>query len=262
MEHERHLVDRAHVGRADHAVLVDVAEERDLLLDLPLERLRRAAEQDVGLDAEAGQLLHRVLRRLRLELARARDVRHERQVDVERVVGTELPAQLPDGLDEGQALDVADRAAHLGDADVEALGGLADAAFDLVGDVRDHLHGPAQVVAAALLGDDGVVHLAGREAVPPPEPRRHVALVVPEIEVGLGAVVGDEDLAVLERTHRAGVDVDVGVGLDDRDGEPARLEQRADRRRRDTLSQRRDDAARHEDELGLRGLLRHAVPPP
>ena len=38
-------------------------------------------------------------------------------------------------------------------------------------------------------------------------------LVVADVEVGLGAVLGDEDLAVLERVHRAGVDVEVGVEL-------------------------------------------------
>ena len=41
------------------------------------------------------------------------------------------------------------------------------------------------------------------------------ALVVAEVEVGLGAVVGDEDLAVLERAHRARIDVDVGTGDED-----------------------------------------------
>jgi hypothetical protein len=49
------------------------------------------------------------------------------------------------------------------------------------------------------------------------------ALVVAEVEVGLGAVVGDEDLAVLEGRHRPGVDVDVGVELQQRDLEAARL---------------------------------------
>ena len=39
------------------------------------------------------------------------------------------------------------------------------------------------------------------------------ALVVAEVEVGLGAVVGDEDLAVLGRRHRARIDVEVGVEL-------------------------------------------------
>ena len=72
-----------------------------------------------------------------------------------------------------------------------------------------------------------------------------------EIEIGLGAVVGDEDLAVLERAHRAGIDVDVRVHLEQRHLEAARLEQRADRRRRQPLAQRRDHAAGDEDELGL-----------
>ena len=92
-----------------------------------------------------------------------------------------------------------------------------DAPLDLVGDVRDHLHGLAEVVAAALGGEHrgvdragGGVRVAGEVLVDEP-------LVVPEVEVGLAAVVGDEHLAVLERVHRAGVDVDVRVELLHRD---------------------------------------------
>jgi len=39
------------------------------------------------------------------------------------------------------------------------------------------------------------------------------ALVMPEVEVGLGAVVGDEDLAVLIGRHRAGIDVEIRIEL-------------------------------------------------
>ena len=39
------------------------------------------------------------------------------------------------------------------------------------------------------------------------------ALVVAEVEIGLGAVVGDEHFAVLEGAHRARVHVEVGVHL-------------------------------------------------
>ena len=39
------------------------------------------------------------------------------------------------------------------------------------------------------------------------------ALVMAEIEIGLGAVVGDEHLAVLIRAHRARIDVEIGVEL-------------------------------------------------
>ena len=71
-----------------------------------------------------------------------------------------------------------------------------------------------------------------------------------EVEVGLGAVVGDEDLAVLERRHRAGVDVEVGVELLQRDLEAPRLEERADRGRRDALAEAGNHAARDENVFG------------
>ena len=69
-----------------------------------------------------------------------------------------------------------------------------------------------------------------------------------EIEIGLGAVIGDEDLPVLVGAHRAGIDVEVGVELAQPDLEAARLQQRAERRRRETLAERGDHAAGNEDE--------------
>jgi hypothetical protein len=72
---------------------------------------------------------------------------------------------------------------------------------------------------------------------------RDEALVVPEVEVGLGAVVGDEHLAVLERAHRARVDVDVRVELDERDPEAARARGWRRAKRQQCLSPARNDAA-------------------
>ena len=72
------------------------------------------------------------------------------------------------------------------------------------------------------------------------------ALVVADVEVGLGAVLGDEHLAVLERAHRARVDVQVRVELLGRDGEAAGLEEAAERGGDDALPQRGDDTTRDE----------------
>ena len=73
----------------------------------------------------------------------------------EHVLAAELVAHLARRLDERLRLDVADRAADLGDDDVglraSSAGLQAHPALDLVGDVRDHLHGVAEVLAAALL---------------------------------------------------------------------------------------------------------------
>ena len=63
------------------------------------------------------------------------------------------------------------------------------------------------------------------------------ALVMAEIEIGLGAVVGDEHLAVLIGRHRAGIDVEIGVELAQADLVAARLQQRAERRGCETLTQ-------------------------
>ena len=84
------------------------------------------------------------------------------------------------------------------------------------------------------------------------------ALVVAEVEVGLRAVVGDVHLAVLVRAHRARIDVDVRVELLQRDPVAVAFEQRADRRGRQALAERRDDAAGDEDVLGLMRTVFHA----
>ncbi len=121
----------------DDRFLVDVAEERDLPLDVLIEEAVGAAEQDVGLDADRAQVADAVLRRLGLELAGGADERHQRQVDVERVLAADVLAQLADRFEERLALDVADRAADFDEHDVDVARDGADAVLDLVGDVRE-----------------------------------------------------------------------------------------------------------------------------
>ena len=90
--------------------------------------------------------------------------------------------------------------------------------------MRDDLYGPPEIIAPALLLDDALVDLPGGEVVPPLHLRALEALVVPEIEVGLGAILRHEHLSVLERAHRAGIDVDVGIELEKGDLDTAGFE--------------------------------------
>jgi hypothetical protein len=117
--------------------------------------------------------------------------------------------------------------------------------------VRDDLHGVAQVGAAPLLGDDARVDLAGGDVRLAAEPGVEEPLVVAHVEVGLGAVVGDEDLAVLERVHRPGVDVEVGVQLLHGNPQAAHPEQPAEAGRGQSLAEAGGDAAGDEEMLGL-----------
>ncbi len=166
---------------------------------------------------------------------------------VDDVLAPDVLPELADRLQERKPLDVADRAADLDDDDVGVARDLPDGRLDLVRDVRNHLDRPSEVVAPALLLDDRVVDLAGGHVVVARHPARRETLVVAEIQVGLAAVVGHEDLAVLVGAHGPRVHVDVRIHLLQRHAEAARLQQRPDRGRRQTLAQGRHDAAGHED---------------
>ena len=115
----------------------------------------------------------------------------------------------------------------------------------------------AEVIAASFLVDDRQINLAGR---PVAVARRHhagEALVVPQVEVRLRAVIRDVDLPVLVRAHRAGVHVDVRVELHEGDLVAVVLEKAADRGGGETFAERRHDAAGHEDVLGLPSGIFH-----
>ena len=226
----RHLVDGVDVARLDHALGPHVAEQGDLAALVGRDLLvAAAAYQQVGLDADAQQLLDRMLGRLGLQFARSRHPRQKSQVHVHYGLAAELVADLADGFEERQAFDVAHGAADL-DQDEILLGRVGQHEFlDRVGDVRDHLHRGAEIVAAAFAGDDGRVDATGRDVVALPRVDAGEALVVPEIEIGLRAVIGHENLAMLVRTHRPRIDVEVRVELAQPNPIAAALKQGAQR---------------------------------
>ena len=253
-------IDVADVLARDHRARVDVGEERDLVADVP--RPSSSCERhtiDVGMDTDAPQLVHRVLGRLRLQLAGRLDERDERDVDVDDVLLADLAPELANGLEERQRLDVAHRAADLGDDDVgrAGLGRAADARLDLVRDVRDDLHRRAKEVALALLAQDGVPDRAGAMTRVAEEVLVDEALVVADVEVGLGPVLGHVHLAVLERAHRPRVDVQVRIELLDLDAKAARFEQPAERCSDDSLPERGDNSPGDKDVL--RGPCAHGI---
>ena len=78
-------------------------------------------------------------------------------------------------------------------------------------------------------------------------------LVVADVQVGLGAVLGDEDLAVLERVHGARVHVEVRVELLHRDPQATGAKESAEAARRQTLAEGGGDTPGDEDVPG-RGI--------
>ena len=113
--------------------------------------------------------------------------------------------------------------------------------------MRNDLNGGAEIIAAALLGDDVLVDAAGGDVVEPVGGAAGKAFVVTKIEIGLGAVIGDEDFAMLVGAHRTGIDIEVRIELPQPHFVTARLKERAERRRSDAFTQRGDHAAGDED---------------
>ena len=226
------------------------------------QRARRAAHDDVGRDTDAAQLVDRVLRRLGLQLARGLDHRHERDVHV---------AARCRGRAALRSWRIASRNGRLSMSPTVPPISVSTTstssrsttrrmrALDLVGDVRDHLHGLAEVVALALRADDGVVDRAGRGVRGARRVLVDEALVVAEIEVGLGAVVGDEHLAVLVRaTSCPGSTLMYGSSFCTPTLRPRALSSVPERGGGDALAERGDDAARDEDVLRTSRPPRHS----
>src|SRR5262249_2765571 len=139
---ERDLVDAEFlVALLDDGPLLDVAEQPDLFGFVLGQLALRPANENVRLNTDLPQLTHGVLRRFGFGLACRLQVRHERQVDVEHVGFADVEGDLANRFQEGESLDVADRAADLGDDDVDVVGGqFSYCRLDFVGDVWNDLH--------------------------------------------------------------------------------------------------------------------------
>ena len=118
---------------------------------------------------------------------------------------------------------------HYRDVRARLCRSLADTRFDLIRDVRDDLHGRAQIVATPLLLDDRIVDTTGSDVRLSGEVFVYKSFIVAQVEIGFGTIVGDEYFAMLERIHGPGINIDVGVNLLHRHLEATILQQPTER---------------------------------
>ena len=242
-------VDALAVVHREHVFDGHAREHRDLLPGRLGQRFGGPRRHDVRLHARFEQLLEAQLRRLGLLLTERRRLDHVGERDHRGGAGPLLEGQLPQRLDVEGVLVVTHRAADLDEDDV----GLrvhrerAEHVLHAAGDVRDHLHVAAEVVARALLVEHLLEDAARGGVVLPREVLVEQALVGAQVHVGFEPVVEHEDLAVAVGRQRAGVEVEVALELDRRDGEPLVLEQLRQRRREDALAQPAHHRAEHHD---------------
>ena len=242
-----HAIDGVQIQRRDHPVGGQVAEQTDLAALLIRDGMGSAAEQNVRLNADGAQFLDAVLGGLGLELPRRFDIGHQGEMDEGGLAAAQIIVQLADGLEKRQALDIAHRTADLDQKKIQPVGVGQHEFLDHVGDVRDHLHGAPQIAALALLLDHLAVDASRSDIVGFERRDASEAFIMPQIQIGLRAIVGDINLAMLERAHRARIDIKIGIEFAQTDFVTARLKQRAKSGGRQTFSEGRDHAAGDED---------------
>ena len=246
---KRHLIHRGHVFRRDHSLFAHIAEERNLRLNVLYQEPIRPAQKNVRLNSHTQKFLHRVLRRLGLQLARRGNKRHQRHMHKQSPLAPEFLPHLADGLNKRQRLNIADGAANFHQHHIHILRDLLHRRLNLIGDVRNHLHRLPQIVAAPLLGNDLLVNAPGGPVVIAAQPRMRKPLVVPQIEIRLRPVVGNKHFAMLKRRHRPRIHIQIRIKLHQVHTQPAALQQAPNRCRRQTLPERRHNSARYKDVL-------------
>ena len=92
------------------------------------------------------------------------------------------------------------------------------------------LDGFAQVVAAPLFFQHGGIDPPRRHAVAAARVDAGKAFVMPKVQIGLGAIIGHKDFAMLKGRHRAGIDVQIGIKFSQPNRISARLQKCAQRR--------------------------------
>src|SRR5665213_440851 len=102
-----------------------------------------------------------MLGRFCLQFASARNEGQEREMDIDGVVARKIVLDLADCLEKRQPLDVAYGAADFAQHEVEIVVAVEDEVLDGVGDMRDHLDGRAEIVAAPFLGQNVLIDTPG-----------------------------------------------------------------------------------------------------
>ena len=255
MQQTRHFVNGVDVGHGNHATGLHVGEQRNFFALFLGNETVSTAKQRIGLDTDLAQFLDGVLSGLGFEFAGGGNPGQIGQVHKSRLMRAELETELTRSFKERQRFDVTHRATDFNDGHIDGIGRpfactSANEFLNFSCDVGDDLNRLAQIVTAPLFLEHTFVNLTGGEVVAFAHARFDETLVVPQIKVGFGTVVGDEHFAVLKRRHGAWVDVEIRVKLDEGDLEAARLEQRSKGSGGDALTKGRHHTTGNKDVLG------------
>ncbi|MCH8844798.1 MAG: hypothetical protein IID61_17705, partial [SAR324 cluster bacterium] len=175
------------------------------------------ADQQIRLNTNFPERPDAVLGRFGFKLSTGFQIGDDRNMDVHDVFPAQVQTKLADGLQERQRFNVSHRAADLTDHHVHiALQGQThQGGLDLIRHVGNHLHRSAEIISPALLRYYRVVNSSGGNVVVLGEGFIQKAFIVAQVKIGLGPVIGNEHLTVLQRIHRSRINIQIRIELHD-----------------------------------------------
>ena len=222
-----------------------VTEQGNFILHFHAQRIFGAAYDDIRLDSHALELLDTGLGRLGLHLLGSAQIWNEGNVDENNVFPSLLMLELADRLEERLAFDITHRTADFNDGDLRVFRCRisVETALDFICDMGNDLDSASAEIPAAFLLEYGPVDLPGSYIGVFGQTLVNETLVVSEVQVSLSPVVRDEDFSMLDRIHRSGVNVDIGIEFLHCDGVSAGFQKTAQRCGRDSFSESGYDTA-------------------
>ncbi|KAF5027940.1 hypothetical protein DSECCO2_664250 [anaerobic digester metagenome] len=251
-EVQRHLINGFGVNDLDHSFLFHVAEKGNFVHHILGHILFHPAGDDIGMDSDAPQFMNTVLGRFCFCFTGSVEIGYQGTMDIEHIFRSDFPFHLANGLQERQGFDIADGAADLGDhhIGIAVFAGTDDPFFDFIGNMGNDLYGTAEVITFAFLLDHRVVDFTAGGVAVFGKVNVNKPFIMTDIEVGFGAVVGNEDFAVLIRAHRAGIQVNVRIEFLTDNLQAAVSQNATERRRCNAFTKRRYDTAGHKNKFG------------
>ena len=256
MQDQWNFINAFNILGRDDRFRINIAKQGDLVLDFPRQQAIGAAEQNVRLNTDLPQFSDRMLCGLGLQLTRSLHKGDQRQMNEDGVFLTDLIAHLTNRFKKGEAFNIPHRAPDLHDDYIQVITQLLDGGLDFVGNVRNDLNRLAQIVPPPLFLNNGLIDLSGGGIVVPGQPHVHKPLIMPQIQVSLGAIVSHKHLTMLKRTHGPRIYVDIGIQFQYGDGKTPGFQKASYGSRSQALTQRTQDSTCHENKLGLHLLLR------
>ena len=139
------------------------------------------------------------------------------------VLTPHLNCHLTDGFNERWHLKVANRAAYLCNDDFSFVifADLIDTAFDFICNMWDQLHGLTEVIPSPLFCNHFAIDRTRSKVGILIQIDAEKPFIVPYIKIRFCAIMGDENLAMLEWVHHACIYIEIWVNLDNNHLKPA-----------------------------------------